>query len=155
MKTNTQIVTEFYTAFQNKDSKTMTSLYAENISFTDPAFGTLIGEDAKNMWRMLCENATDLKITFEVLEASSNMVKAHWEANYTFSRTGNRVHNKIDASLTIKEGLIESHVDQFNLWVWSQQALGTSGWLLGWSGAFKSKLQKQTKKLLANYKSKY
>lgn len=155
MKSNAQIITEFYSAFEQMDAETMVALYAEDVNFEDPAFGKLSGKQAKDMWRMLCGNATDLSLTFEILEESENWVKAHWEANYTFSKTGRRIHNKIDATLILKDGEIIDHKDHFNLWVWSQQALGTAGWLMGWSGLFRKKLQNQTGKLLADYMAKH
>ncbi len=151
MNQNEQLITDFYTAFQNLDAVTMVSLYATNIQFSDPAFGTLNGDDAKNMWRMLCENGKDVKVEFKVTGAESNWVKVHWEAKYPFSRTGRLVHNKIDAMLIIEDGRIVKHTDVFNLWQWSRQAMGLSGLLLGWSSFFRDKLQKSTHKLLSDY----
>ncbi len=153
MKTNSQIITDFYSAFQNRDAETMVRLYSDHITFEDPAFGELKGEEAKDMWRMLCANAKDLKVTFEILEEQGNMVKAHWEAIYTFSRTGRRVHNKIDTTILLENGLILDHRDSFSLWQWSSQALGVAGWLLGWSGSFRKKFNNETRKLLAAYRS--
>ena len=132
----------------------MTRYYAKGVTFKDPAFGTLVGSDAMNMWKMLCGNAKDLKVTFEIRNVFDNKVEAYWEANYTFSKTGRRVHNKVNATFTFLDGQIISHTDHFNLWVWSQQALGLSGWLLGWSGAFQKKFQKTTQNLLKEYTSK-
>ena len=154
MKTKSQVVTEFYTAFQHRDAELMAQCYADDVTFQDPAFGKLNGEEAKDMWRMLCGNAKDLKVTFEIMEETEENVKAYWEANYTFSRTGRRVHNKVDATFTFENGLISTHKDQFNLWHWSQQALGTAGFLIGWSGSFRKKFQKETRKMLTQYRSK-
>jgi len=154
MTSNEQLIFDFYTAFQNRDSKKMVSHYANNIHFNDPGFGDLHGDDAKNMWRMLIENGTDLKIEFEITESKDNWVKAHWEAHYTFSKTGRSVHNKIDAAFIIENGKIVSHMDTFNLWSWSKQAMGTIGLLLGWSLFFRKKLHKTTQKMLSNYSSK-
>ena len=151
--THINSIKQFYTAFQNKEAEKMVTLYDDNVLFQDPAFGQLKGEEAKNMWRMLCSSAKDLKITFELLEADDDIIKVHWEANYTFSKTGRRVHNKIDAEFIFKNGLIIKHTDHFNLWIWSQQALGISGWLLGWSSFFRQKMHKSTRKLLAEYSS--
>lgn len=155
MKSNAKIITDFYTAFQNEDAEGMVQWYSDAITFEDPAFGSLSGIAAKNMWRMLCDNSKDLKVTFHVLAETGNTVTAHWEAIYTFSRTGRIVHNKVAATFTLEDGLIIDHRDHFNLWTWSQQALGTAGWLVGWSSSFRQKLQKQTQKLLSEYTSKH
>ena len=151
MNQNEQIVFDFYSDFQNLNAEKMVSHYSDNIQFEDPAFGKLHAEDAKNMWRMLCENAKDLKITFTIIESKENMVKAHWNAEYTFSRTGRMIYNSINAHFIFENGLIISHKDHFDLWKWSRQALGTSGVLFGWSPLFQKKLQKTTAKMLLNF----
>jgi len=79
---------------------------------------------------------------------------AHWEAKYDFSKTGRRVLNKIDATFKIKDGLIIDHVDQFDLYQWSKQAIGGSAYLIGWTGFFKKKLQEQTNKFLNQFEKK-
>ena len=153
-KSNTEIITAFYSAFQKKDAETMVSFYDENIIFEDPAFGKLIGKDAKNMWRMLCQNSSDIKITFEIIKANDKNVTAHWNADYNFSKTGRFVKNSIDATFEIENGKIISHRDVFNLWKWSQQAFGLTGWLIGWSPLFRNKLQKTTNGMLEKFGAK-
>lgn len=51
-----EIITQFYSAFQNLDAEGMINCYHEEVIFQDPAFGKLKGQDAKDMWRMLCES---------------------------------------------------------------------------------------------------
>lgn len=151
MNQNEQIVFDFYTAFQHLDANKMISHYSDNIQFEDPAFGTLKGIDAKNMWRMLCENASDFSIQFQINSSTNNKVYAYWEAQYTFSKTGRQVLNKIHAEFTLSNGAITHHTDSFNLWVWSRQAMGLTGWFLGWSSLFKNKLHQTTRKALQKY----
>ena len=142
------LITEFYTAFAAHDSKRMAACYHDDVEFNDPAFGTLRGDQAKAMWKMLIERSEGrLKVVFSDITPSS----AHWEAFYVFSKTGRNVHNKIDARFEFKEGKIIRHLDHFNLWAWSRQALGISGLLLGYTSFFRNKLQTQTRKLLSDY----
>ena len=130
----------------------MAACYHEEAEFTDPAFGTLNAEQAKAMWQMLVERSKgNLKVVFSEVNADAEKGSAHWEAFYTFSKTGRNVHNKIDAHFEFKKGKIYRHHDHFNLWKWSSQALGISGFLLGYTSFFKNKLQKQTRKLLTDY----
>ncbi len=82
------IIEKFYLAFKQLDAEAMTDLYHPSIEFWDPAFGTLKGEKAKDMWRMLCANAQDFKLEFSDVVVAGDTGKAHWEAWYTFSRTG-------------------------------------------------------------------
>ena len=148
---NQSIIEQFYTAFQNKDAEAMVALYHDDIEFTDPGFGLLKGERAKAMWRMLCQGATDLKIEFSGIEATENAGKAHWEAYYTFSKTGRKVHNIIDATFEFKDGKIIKHTDDFNLKRWAGQAMGWKGKLFGGASFFKKKLHEQTSRLLDKF----
>jgi ketosteroid isomerase-like protein len=145
---NTSLITEFYTAFANGDYNRMAACYHDDIEFSDPAFGTLKGNEVKMMWKMLIERSGG---KLNIVSSNITDNTAHWEAFYVFSRTGRNVHNKIDARFEFKDGKIISHRDHFNLWRWSSQALGLSGFLLGYTSFFKNKLQTQTRKLLADY----
>ncbi len=152
-----QLIETFYTAFAACDAETMASCYHDDIVFEDPGFGVLKGSKAGNMWRMLCasqKGKEDFKIEFSGIEANDQTGKAHWEAHYTFSKTGRKVHNIIDASFEFKDGKIIKHTDHFNLHRWSGQALGLKGSLLGWTAFFKKKLNQQSNRLLSKYEEK-
>jgi ketosteroid isomerase-like protein len=148
---NKELIEKFYSAFQNKDFEIMASCYHPEVVFKDPAFGTLKGDRAKAMWKMLCNSSKDLKIEFSELSADENNGSAHWEADYTFSRTGNKVHNNIDATFVFKDGLIITHTDDFNLRKWAGQAIGFKGKILGGTAFFKKKLQAQTNSMLDRF----
>lgn len=150
-KINSQIITKFYTAFAQKDWKTMQSCYHDDIVFEDPAFGQLKGEKAKKMWRMLCEQGKDLKVEFSEVSEDEQSGKAHWEAWYTLDLTKRKIHNKIDASFELKDGLIIKHVDTFNLHNWAKQAFGFKGRLFGGTSFFRKKFQAQANKALNRY----
>ena len=147
------IITKFYKAFNDCDADTMISCYHDDIVFEDPAFGILIGDRAKAMWQMLCESqkGKEFKVKVSKIRAENNKGSAHWEAYYNFSKTGRKVHNKIDAKFEFKDGLILTHKDDFNLHKWASQALGFKGLLFGGMGFFKTKLHKQTNHLLDKY----
>ena len=151
MTENEKIVNEFYSAFQKKDADTMTSFYASDIIFSDPAFGELKGDEAKSMWKMLCTSAKDLSISFKIIESKNDWVKAQWIVDYTFSKTGRKVHNVIEANLKLKDSSIIEHRDTFNLHKWASQAMGWKGRLLGGTSFFKNKLNKQTNYLLIQF----
>ena len=148
-----KIITDFYNAFNNLDAEAMCSFYHEDIVFEDPAFGVLKGERAKAMWKMLCtsQKGKNFKVISSDIIENENEGSAHWEAFYMFSKTGRKVHNKIDAKFEIKDGLIIKHIDTFNLHKWANQAIGIKGMLFGGMGFFKTKLQKQTSHLLDKF----
>ena len=147
------VIETFYKAFKNLDADEMVACYHDDIIFEDPAFGVLKGARAMAMWQMLCtsQKGKDFKVVFSNIEGNENKGKAHWEAYYTFSKTGRKVHNRIDAEFEFKEGLIIKHTDHFNLHNWAKQALGFKGLVIGKSRYFSNKLKTQTNSLLEKY----
>ena len=153
--TNAALITQFYTAFAAADAEAMVACYVDDITFEDPAFGKLQGEAAKNMWRMLMASSKgNIKITFGEVQANDNTGSARWQAEYEFSQTGRKVVNNVSAKFAFRDGKIAQHTDHFDMWRWSRQALGVSGYLLGWSGFMRNKVQQKTRALLQKYTEK-
>jgi len=154
--THQELINEFYQAFSRLDAEAMASCYHKGVVFQDPAFGTLKGQRASNMWRMLCQSqkGKDFTVEFSDVKASDQGGSAHWEAKYTFSQTGRKVHNKINAHFEISDGKITKHVDHFDLRNWAKQAMGFKGAFLGGTSFFKKKLQAQTNGMLAKFEKK-
>jgi len=150
------VIHKFYSAFKNLDAERMVACYHNDIHFTDPAFGALTGDKARNMWRMLVasQKGKDFKVYFDSIQINDNKGSAHWEAKYNFSQTGRPVHNIIEANFILKDGLIVRHEDHFNLHRWAKQAFGLKGTLIGGTGFFRNKLQQRTNKLLDRYEKK-
>ncbi len=156
MNTSTEahqaLLKKFYTAFANSDAETMVSCYHKDVEFKDPAFGTLNGDRAKNMWRLLVERGKGaVEVTFRDIEATETGGKAHWEAIYLFAKTGKSVHNVIDATFEFKDGLIVKHHDNFDFWKWCSMALGFVGKLMGWTDMMERKVQGQSNAMLDKY----
>lgn len=137
------IITAFYTAFERRDFASMGALYHPEAQFKDAAFDLKSGKEAAAMWEMLLTAGKDLHISFGDVQGDDSRASARWEAWYTFSKTGRKVHNIIEARMEMKDGLIYRHNDAFDFWRWSRQALGASGWLLGWSGFLRRKVQQK------------
>jgi ketosteroid isomerase-like protein len=155
MNPNEQLIEEFYAAFAAGNANTMASCYHRDIVFEDPVFGILKGNAVSDMWHMLIERSKgDLKIEFSDVKANAEKGTAQWIATYHFSKTNREVVNQILARFVFQDGLIIRHTDYFNLWKWSQQALGISGLFLGWTGFMQRKIQSQAKSALHQYRSK-
>jgi ketosteroid isomerase-like protein len=150
MHPNAVLIDRFYKAFALRDWAAMARCYHPQVHFSDEVFD-LRGGDAAMMWRMLCTTGRDLRLVHRDVAADDRAGRAHWTADYTFSATGRRVHNEIDAAFTFQDGLIVRHVDRFDFWKWSRQALGTPGLLLGWSGLLRGKVGAQAAKSLAAF----
>lgn len=141
MHPNEELVARFYDAFNRLDADGMVACYAPDVTFQDPAFGVLHGKEAGCMWRMLADSSQGIEIITRDLKADDTTGSVHWTAKYTFS-TGRPVVNEIDAQFTFQDGLIKTHVDHFDMWRWSSQALGPTGTLLGWLPFFRRKVQR-------------
>lgn len=151
MNANEETLKRFYTAFQKRDAAGMAACYAPDVRFSDPVFADLRGADAGAMWKMLCERGKDLRLEFRDVRADATTGSAHWEAWYTFSASGRKVHNVIEATFEFRDGMIVKHTDRFDLYRWSRQALGPAGVLLGWSPLLQNKVRAMAAKGLADY----
>jgi ketosteroid isomerase-like protein len=151
MHPNEELIKTFYTSFQKLDAEAMTRCYHAKMRFSDPVFPNLSATEASAMWKMLCSQAKNFDLTFADVQANDQRGSAHWEAQYDFSATGRRVHNKIEAEFEFQDGKIIKHTDTFNFWKWSRMALGTTGFLLGWTPLVRKKVQKQARERLARF----
>lgn len=151
MNANEQLIQHFYTCFKNGDFKGMQACYADNATFNDEAFNKLNAAEVKAMWQMLISSAKDMQISFSQIKATDNGATAHWEASYTFSATGRKVLNKIDATFVIEDGKIVAHYDEFNFYTWAKQAFGLTGLILGWTSFFKQKVSDGAMQKLTAY----
>jgi hypothetical protein len=157
---NASAIQRFYAAFARVDVDAMAELYADAVRFDDPAF-SLQGKDAvMAMWRMLCANITarggaDWSLQASGIDADDRHGRAHWEPIYRFGATGRMVHNVIDAHFVFENGKVVRHLDHFDFWRWSRQALGAPGLLLGWSGALRRKVQGQAAARLQQYRERH
>ncbi len=151
MHANEELIHRFYSAFQRRDAAGMAACYHLDVTFSDPAFPELRGDRARGMWAMFCERGTDLEIAFGDVRADDRAGSAHWEADYTFSVTGKKVHNVIDARFEFRDGLIVRHGDTFDFRRWAAQALGVPGRLLGGTGFLRRKVQGLGAKALDDY----
>ncbi len=151
MNQNSAIIIKFYEAFRKRDWKTMHACYHSQARFTDPAFPGLNSQETKAMWHMLCENARDFSLEYTDVSALANKGSCQWQARYSFSRTGRKVHNIIQAQFEFKDGLIIHHTDAFDFWRWSCQALGPTGIVLGWTPFLQRKVQSTARKSLTKF----
>jgi hypothetical protein len=103
---------------------------------------------------MLCERGKDLVIELGDVYADDEKGSAHWEARYSFSKSGRRVHNVIEASFVFKDGKIIRHTDRFDLWKWSSMALGPLGTFLGWTPFVQSAIRKEARQGLEKFMQK-
>ncbi len=148
---NRALIERFYAAFARRDATAMVSCYHPAVTFSDPVFPALDARGVAAMWGMLCKRGKDLEIVVSDIGADASAGRAHWVANYTFSATGRKVTNRIDAAFDFRDGSIVRHVDSFSLWRWSAMAMGAKGLFLGWLPPVQSAIRAQAAKALAVY----
>ena len=154
MNANEELIHHFYTCFQQKDYKGMQACYADHATFSDAVFKNLNASQVRAMWEMLILKGKDMRVEFGDIAAHDHTATAHWDAYYTFSSTGNKVINRIDASFEIENGKIIKHIDHFNFYTWAKQALGINGILLGWTSFLRKKVSAQAMKTLDHFMGK-
>jgi uncharacterized protein len=151
MHANEALIETLYRSLGARDGDAMAACYTPDATFSDPVFPELAGERVGAMWRMLCKRAADIRVEASAIHADEREGRAHWEAWYTFTQTGRKVHNVIDARFTFHDGKIATHVDRFDLWRWSRQALGPVGVVLGWSPIVRNKVRDQAARNLSAF----
>jgi ketosteroid isomerase-like protein len=151
MHPNEALIHRFYDAFARKDFSTMQDAYHPEASFSDPVFPDLSFAEVKAMWEMLITASTDLRISFDDVSADEGEGGCRWQAVYTFSSTGRKVHNVIRARFHFRDGLIVRHEDHFDFWRWSRMALGMPGILLGWSPFLQNSVRARARRRLDRY----
>lgn len=147
-------IESFYKAFATRDADGMVACYHPEVVFSDPVFRELEAPRARAMWRMLCERGKDLRVEASAIEADGDTGRAHWEAWYTFSASGRKVHNVIEARFRLKDGLIVRHDDSFDFYRWTRMALGPMGLLLGWAPPVQGTIRKKAAAGLADFMAK-
>jgi hypothetical protein len=150
MHPNSDLIEQFYNSFRQRNPAGMIACYSPAITFSDAVF-SLSRKRVGAMWHMLCEGGADLEISFRDIEADDQRGTAHWEARYSFSATGRKVHNIIDAEFIFHDGVIVQHRDQFDFWRWSRMALGPIGWTLGWTPIVQKQVQRTAQKRLDKF----
>ncbi len=151
------LVTKFYDAFACLDVETMLACLHPEITFSDPLFPNLRKAQVFEMWRMLMASAArhpqDFKLSYELVFVEERKAQVYWQAHYRYGG-GRKVHNKALATVTLWDGKIVRHVDGFNFYTWSRQALGPLGLVLGWNPKFRASVQAAAKKQLTVYMSR-
>ena len=153
MHPNAELIDGFYRAFAARDHASMARCYDADVSFSDPVFVNLRGDEVRAMWRMLCVRGTDLAVTFGEVSADDEHGSVRWEATYTFSPTGRRVHNRIAASFELADGRIVRHRDDFDLYRWTRMALGPVGWALGWTPFLRAQVRSKAGRQLKRFQA--
>lgn len=115
-----EVVTQFYAAFVGHNPDAMEKLYAPDVKFKDAIFSYNDRAGTMHMWRKIMQDPTS-KFVFTLDSVEGNQVKGHWVADYKLN--GRKVHNEISTQMTVENGKITRHTDDFSWSKWAPQAL--------------------------------
>lgn len=153
--TSKELLQKFYDSFSQRNAEGMNECYHQECQFQDPVFGYLFADKVKMMWSMLMSNKdSDLKISYEIVEASETKGRVNWRAEYSYGPKKRKVVNLVQSEFTFKDSLIFKQKDTFNLWKWSSQALGFIGYTLGWTSYLQNRIQTIVNRRLVKYMEK-
>ncbi|PWK14302.1 nuclear transport factor 2 family protein [Tumebacillus permanentifrigoris] len=145
---NEQLLAKFYTAFQQNDYDAIAECYHEDAQFSDDMFENLRGDEVRAMWHMFTRGqASDKKMTFQVIDADDHRGRGRWHIDYHFSVTGRPIHNDIESEFRFVDGKIISHHDSFDFGRWTRQAFGFKGIFMV-LGPIRSKVQQKIRETL-------
>jgi hypothetical protein len=110
----------------------MADCYDEAATFRDIAFDLKGKPRIHAMWQMICEKS-DIRATFDVIEADDCQGRVALVDRYTFRATNFRVRNVIDSWFRFHDGLIVEHRDYCDPRAWAEMAFhgGVLGFLAG------------------------
>lgn len=148
---NEETIHKLYSALQTLDHKGMIQCYHPEATFKDPIFELNSKDEIAGMWTILCKSAKKFELHYDEVRADEEEGSARLNAKYLFPQTDRMVHNHINARFKIKKGLIIEHLDTFDFWRWSRQALGFPGLLFGWTSFLQKKVQKQAYKNMKRF----
>ncbi|PVF96937.1 hypothetical protein CPB86DRAFT_786428 [Serendipita vermifera] len=140
-----ELVERYLSAYKSLDLKAMEECMDPEFTFSDPAFPLLDAKHAKAMFSMFINGRDTNKMEIEYQDIAKSSEDLKYTATYTvrYLFNGRPVTNVIRPTFTISpsSNLFVSQVDDFPFYPWARQALGLSGWLLGWTGYLQSKVQ--------------
>jgi ketosteroid isomerase-like protein len=149
---NRATIRRFYGALDRHDGEAMAGCYAPEVTFEDPAFGELHGDEARAMWKMLTGRTEDLSVELRSHDADDAGGTAKWVATYTFGPSGRKVVNDIQARFRFDaNGKIADHRDDFDLGRWARQALGPAGIAVSLLPPMRSRLRARARRQLDDY----
>jgi hypothetical protein len=137
MNANTALLKKLFTGLGRHDHQAMAECYHSDAYFRDIAFDLRGKEQIQAMWQMICEGRSNIRATFEILEADGKCGRVRVVDDYTFypdedtpTSEGRKVHNVIDSRFGFQDGLIIEHRDSCDARAWGRMAVGGVGGFL-------------------------
>lgn len=127
MHPNARLIETLYSSLRARDAEAAAACYAPDAYFEDIAFRLGRREDIFTMWRLVCDDKTELKVThFEIVSADDERGRGWWFADYEFKPARflprRSVSNGIVSAFVFRRGEILRQDDLCNPKDWAKQA---------------------------------
>jgi hypothetical protein len=119
------VATRFYKSFTTLHPEQLGALYAPDVQFQDSIFQYQDRAGVTKMWTTLLGVKPAPVIRYSVVSVAGEVVHGQWIADYVLF--GHKVHNVVSSTLTIRNGRIVKHTDEFPFTPWLAQVLGLEG----------------------------
>jgi ketosteroid isomerase-like protein len=125
MHPNGILLERLYSALDRHDHPAMGACYhpTKEVVFHDIAFDLTDRKRILAMWHMICAD-TDIKATFDIIQADDRDGRASLVDEYTFKSTGNSIRNVIESRFHFADGYIIEHRDFCDERAWASMAFG-------------------------------
>lgn len=153
----TRRVLDFYVALQRLDDATLRACYAPDAEYEDPSFRLEGIDRIAMMWEMLCDTTRRVdpdvwRLDWDDVRGTRHRCKALRRVRYRHPVTGRLVEHVVESRFQFnRDGKIERQLERYDLWSWSRQAYGASGWLYGWTPLMRARLRHGGHRALATY----
>ena len=135
------LLARFFGALAARDTARLANCYHPLVTYSSPVFPDLRGVLPVAMWRLALERATDLRVDWDVAFADPRKAQVKWTGRWLDGTSERRL--AVASTLSIWDGRIVRHVDEFRFPAFAAQAVGLPGRLLGWHGPWRRRLQRR------------
>ncbi|HKB14232.1 MAG TPA: nuclear transport factor 2 family protein [Vicinamibacterales bacterium] len=137
---NALLIERLFDALNRHDHDTMAGCYHEQATFDDIAFHLRRKQRIHEMWRMLCEGDSGIRVDVTSISADDRTGVARVIDKYHLGHD-TPVTSPITSRFAFRDGRIISQVDESDARAWARQAIGgTPGWIIGRSALLRSLL---------------
>jgi hypothetical protein len=139
---NAVLIERLFDSLNRHDHEAMARCYHDQATFDDIAFHLHKKQRIHDMWRMICQGNSGIRVDVTSISADDRTGEACIIDKYQLGED-HPITNPITSRFSFQDGQIISQVDDCDAMAWAQQAVGgTPGWILGRSPFLRSVMAK-------------
>ncbi|MCL4748137.1 MAG: nuclear transport factor 2 family protein, partial [Burkholderiaceae bacterium] len=118
------LVRRYFDALARLDGEAMTRCLHPMVSYSDPVFADLRGDDVGWRWRLMARGAADMHLAYDIVWGDAHKAQVQWLARYRFAGSHRQVSNQVCTTLTFWDGTIVRQIDEYDFPRWSRSSAG-------------------------------